>query len=106
VGAGRVAVWRGGEDSATPELFDWLLRAGRDIADLDADGLPDALEDRNGNQARDAGETSSFKADSDGDGLPDGIEDANRNGLVDAGETDPLREDSDGDGIWDGADTD
>ena len=40
--------------------------------------------------------------DTDGDGLPDYIEDANGNGVVDAGETSWLNPDTDGDGISDG----
>ncbi len=40
--------------------------------------------------------------DSDEDGLPNSLEDINGNGIVDAGETDPMNEDTDGDGVWDG----
>jgi hypothetical protein len=39
--------------------------------------------------------------DTDGDGLPDAIEDANGNGIWDAGETDPNNPDTDGDGLTD-----
>lgn len=85
-------------------LFRWLSRAGLDLRDLDGDGLPDAIEDTNGNQAADPGETDWLRADSDNDGLPDGLEDRNRNGAADDGETDPRNPDSDGDGILDGAD--
>ena len=42
--------------------------------------------------------------DSDADGLPDLVEDPNGNGMVDAGEGDPAVADSDGDGVADGED--
>jgi hypothetical protein len=58
--------------------------------DKDRDGLPDGIEDSNGNGIVDAGETDPLNEDSDGDGLLDGAEDSNGNGIVDAGETDPL----------------
>jgi hypothetical protein len=86
------------------DLFHWLSEAGRVIRDVDADGLPDSVEDRNGNWIADPSETDRINADTDGDGVPDGLEDANRNGRVDPGETSPLNVDSDGDGVWDGAD--
>ncbi len=41
-------------------------------------------------------------SDSDDDGIPDDVEDANGNGIVDQGETDPGNPDTDGDGIQDG----
>ena len=85
-------------------LFDWLAQAGGEIHDMDNDGLPDGIEDRDGNGAVDPGETDRLNPDTDGDGVPDGKEDANRNGAVDEGETNPLNPDSDGDGIRDGAD--
>jgi hypothetical protein len=85
-------------------LFQWLGDAGRDVKDLDADGLPDSIEDANGDGAVNPGETDRMNPDSDGDGVPDGAEDRNRNGMVDEGETDPLNPDTDGDGIFDGAD--
>jgi hypothetical protein len=44
------------------------------VVDSDHDGLPDAAEDRNLNQRRDAGETDRLSADSDGDDVPDGLE--------------------------------
>ena len=72
------------------------------LADCDGDGLPNLVEDKNGNGVVDPGETDPQKADSDGDGLPDGVEDKNGNGVVDPGETDPLKSDSDGDGLLDG----
>lgn len=86
------------------DLFHWLSRAGRETDDLDADGLPDRLEDKNGNGFCDPGETNHLLADTDGDGVPDGMEDRNRNGQADEGETSPLNADSDNDGIPDGAD--
>ena len=72
--------------------------------DSDNDGLPDLLEDSNGNGAQDAGETDAANPDSDGDSLADGVEDANANGSVDPGETDPLNPDTDGDLFNDGTD--
>ena len=88
------------------DLFQWLVEGGSGTQeqDMDGDGLPDSLEDRNGNGIVDPGETDYLDPDTDGDGLPDGMEDANRNGVVDEGETSPLNPDSDGDGILDGAD--
>ncbi|MCC6152278.1 MAG: hypothetical protein IT367_00870 [Candidatus Hydrogenedentes bacterium] len=86
------------------DLFDWLSRSAIETRDADADGLPDDLEDRNGNGVIDAGETSKLDPDSDGDGVPDGKEDINANGNVDTSETDPLNADTDGDGDCDGAD--
>ena len=70
--------------------------------DTDMDGVPDFIEDSNGNGVVDAGETDPSNPDSDGDGLNDGDEDANSNGIVDAGETNPLSTDSDNDGLSDG----
>jgi len=86
------------------DLFRWLARAGREIEDMDGDGLTDDMEDRNKNGVWDAGETDYLNPDTDRDGIPDGMEDRNRNGLVDEGETDPRNPDSDGDGVFDGAD--
>ncbi len=95
--------------------------------DRDMDGLPDDVEDANGNGVVDEGETDPddpdtdddgigdgdernaenptdpLRADTDGDGLPDSSEDRNGNGRVDDGETDPTNPDSDGDGLLDGA---
>lgn len=85
-------------------LFQWLGDAGLNVEDLDADGLPDSVEDRNGDGAVNLGETDRMNPDTDGDGVPDGAEDRNRNGIVDEGETNPLDRDSDSDGIYDGAD--
>lgn len=70
--------------------------------DSDSDGIPDYLEDINGNSIVDAGETDPLNSDTDGDGLPDGDEDLNKNGLTDASESDPLNADTDGDGMQDG----
>ncbi|MBI4559145.1 MAG: IPT/TIG domain-containing protein [Candidatus Hydrogenedentes bacterium] len=86
------------------DLFQWLVNAGKEIHDLDGDGLPDEIEDRKRNDTVDSGETDRLNPDSDGDGIPDGTEDRNRNGRMDESETNPLNPDSDGDGIWDGAD--
>jgi len=71
---------------------------------MDGDGLPDDLEDRDGDGVVDPGETSKLNPDSDGDGVSDGEEDRNLNGRPDPGETSPLNPDTDGDGDWDGAD--
>ncbi len=68
--------------------------------DSDMDGIPDSVEDANGNGVVDNGETDPNDADTDGDGLCDGSasvdgtcdagEDANNNGAIDDGESDPL----------------
>ncbi|MBX5482859.1 MAG: VWA domain-containing protein [Myxococcaceae bacterium] len=76
---------------------------GTSVPDADSDGLPDSIEDVNGNGMYDPpNETDLHKADTDGDGLPDGVEDKNHNGQVNAGETDPRRKDTDCDGLIDG----
>ncbi|MBI5093926.1 MAG: IPT/TIG domain-containing protein [Candidatus Hydrogenedentes bacterium] len=85
-------------------LFRWLSQAGRGLEDADRDGIPDKLEDRNGNGQVDSGETDRLNPDTDGDGIDDGDEDLNRNGRLDPGESSPLNPDSDGDGVFDGAD--
>jgi hypothetical protein len=72
-----------------------------DDADTDGDGLPDALEDANGDGAQGPGETDAAASDSDGDGLDDGVEDANLDGVQSEGETDPLSADTDSDGLSD-----
>lgn len=63
--------------------------------DSDGDGIPDYIEDKNGNGFVDVGETSWINPDTDGDGLPDGWE--VRYGL------NPLvysrNDDPDGDGV-------
>jgi MYXO-CTERM domain-containing protein len=71
-------------------------------ADIDGDGLSNALEDKNGNGTVQPNETDPRKADSDGDGLVDGWVDANNNGTVDVGEG----EDTDRDGVVDATETD
>jgi hypothetical protein len=43
--------------------------------------------------------------DTDDDGIPDSIEDLDGDGVVDPGETDPRLADSDGDGVQDGTET-
>lgn len=85
-------------------LFSFLIKSGDIGADADGDNLPDKLEDRNGNQMVDVGETNFLKVDSDGDFIPDDIEDEDLNGIWDENETDPTCNDTDGDSIWDGAD--
>ncbi len=72
------------------------------LADTDGDGIPDGVEDANGNGVVDAGETDPNSADTDEDGIPDGVEDADQDGELDAGETDPTSADTDNDGIPDG----
>lgn len=71
--------------------------------DSDGDGLADVVEDANGNQTVDIGETNPFLADTDGDGIPDGIE--VRLGYDPTDPNDPLvggnGVDSDGDRIPD-----
>ncbi len=85
-------------------LFQWLGNAGEGVQDLDADGLPDNVEDKNGDGVVGPGETDRMNPDTDGDGVPDGDEDRNHNGAVNDGETDPLNPDTDSDGTFDGAD--
>lgn len=70
--------------------------------DTDGDGIPDSVEDRNGNGIKDDGETSPINPDTDQDGLCDGSktvpgectggEDLNNDGDLgtDPGETNPL----------------
>ncbi|MBX7257687.1 MAG: IPT/TIG domain-containing protein [Candidatus Hydrogenedentes bacterium] len=86
------------------DLFTWLSEAGSGLNDTDGDGLPNDVEDKNGNGVVDPGETDGLNADTDGDGIPDGKEDRSRDGIANPGETSPLNPDSDGDGIFDGAD--
>lgn len=116
VGSGRIALIQeallqaaasnvAGGRTTLVEVVDWLCQAGTHPQDLDADGIPDTIEDRNQNGLRDSGETDPLNPDSDGDGLPDGLEDRNANGRTDPGETDPRVGDTDGDGVPDGADT-
>lgn len=92
--------------------------------DTDGDGLPDAIEDANGNGIVDEDETDPFNADSDRGGEADGSEvtagrdplsptddltyDADGDGWVNGIEllrgTNPQDEDSDDDGVKDSAD--
>lgn len=92
--------------------------------DTDGDGLTDAIEDANGNDSMDAGETDPFNADTDGGGESDGSEiaggrnpltqtddmtyDADGDGWVNGIEasekTDPNNQDTDGDGVSDSRD--
>ncbi len=84
------------------------------VADTDADGLPDGVEDENKNGIVDRDpvtgaflETDPCVADTDGDGILDGTEDADHDGKVlkDGAaflETDPRIPDTDGDGLSDG----
>ncbi|MCA9562789.1 MAG: hypothetical protein KC561_04825 [Myxococcales bacterium] len=72
--------------------------------DIDGDGIPNSIEDRNLNGTYEPGtqETDFQNPDTDGDGLADGVEDADRDGTVDPGESDPRLRDTDGDGLDDG----
>jgi len=80
-----------------------------DCRDNDGDGIPNGIEDTNGNGVVDPGETDLNNPDTDGDNIGDGEEDINHNGSNDDGETDPLDKcdpkitdptcDFDGDGI-------
>jgi hypothetical protein len=94
------------ETVESPAWGSWLVRTTTYVppspVDSDDDGLPDTIEDNNGNGVVDVGETDPLNPDSDSDGALDGVEDTNGNGYVDASETDPLNPDSDGDGLTDG----
>ena len=59
------------------------------VSDVDADGLPDYIEDRDRDGRISAEETDPRRPDSDRDGVPDGVEDRDRDGRVDRGESDP-----------------
>lgn len=63
-------LWDDVEDANPPRAG----RSNRVLPDSDGDGLPDGAEDRNGNGARDAGETGTRLFDSDGDMVGDGVE--------------------------------
>ena len=91
-------------ESCEGMLFNTVIVDPEDEAfDTDMDGLPDAIEDANGNGMVDPGETDPENPDTDEDGLLDGVEDADHNGVFDDGETDPTDPDTDGDTLRDGA---
>ena len=85
-------------------------------ADDDDDGIPNDVEDANGNGICDAGETDWQSADTDGDGIQDGTElgytldmigeDTDQSVFIPDADptttTDPNNQDTDGDGINDG----
>ena len=77
-----------------------------DGLDSDGDGLPDSIEDINGNGIVDPGESDPNDADTDNDGLDDGSEsgDSDGDGIPDVLESDTF--DGDGDGTPDSADGD
>lgn len=68
--------------------------------DSDGDGLLNLVEDKNGNGARDTGETDMFLADTDGDGLTDYQEIV----LIGSTVTNPLLWDTNGNGVNDADD--
>jgi len=103
------------------------------LVDTDQDGLPDSIEDLNGNGVTDPGETSADKPDTDGDGTTDGNDpfpldesewrdtdndgvgdntdnDDDNDGYLDSNDALPLDPtewlDTDGDGIGNNADPD
>jgi hypothetical protein len=73
--------------------------------DMDKDGMPDGVEDKNADCALNLGETDPRRVDTDCDGITDGGEDADHDGQVDPGETNPFDPDTDGDGLSDGVET-
>ncbi len=82
--------------------------------DTDNDGLPDIINDQDGDGLSDAYEllvtkTSPYLKDTDGNGLDDNLEDFDYDGLTNEQEyffkTDPYNEDTDGDGLSDGVET-
>jgi hypothetical protein len=80
------------------------LNSNGEPIDTDGDGIPDYLEDANGNGVADSSETSWTNADTDGDGLTDYEElkipiDADNPSL---GHLDPLQYDTGGTGVGDG----
>lgn len=75
--------------------------SGKVVKDSDLDGIPDKIEDLNGNGIRDFNESDPYNQDTDGDGLLDSIEDANKNGKKDANETAAYLADTDGDKLND-----
>lgn len=114
--------------------YSWIAQVGDPDADLDRDGLPDAIEQAGVvTEAGDTYVTDPEAADSDGDGLTDGEEvgrlvtatdtnpvyrgisdpgvaDTDSDGVVDGDEyflgTDPRSDDSDDDGLADGDELD
>ena len=56
-----------------PFLIDYSVQ-GRNFVDSDQDGIPDAIEDADGNGLVSTGETDSATSDTDGDGNSDGVE--------------------------------
>jgi len=84
--------------------------------DTDDDGIPDSVEDANGNGRVDPGDTDPCLGDTDVDGIQDGTEKGYTAADIDANtdtqvfqpdldpttRTDPLVDDTDGDGLLDG----
>ena len=68
----------GGDGLADP--IEALLGTNASFSDSDQDGLPDAVEDCNGDSARQWNETSATMQDTDWDNLTDGQEIAGCNG--------------------------
>lgn len=71
------------------DYYERLYGTNPASGDSDNDGLPDNVEDANGNGVLDEGETNALVADTDGDGILDGAEDADHDGMVDDAESDP-----------------
>ena len=67
--------------------FHYVSLSGTTPQDSDGDGIPDYLEDRNGNNVVDSGETSWLNSDSDFDGVSDGAELAAGKNPLDANST-------------------
>ena len=99
---GDVAPWSSGAlgDGARNSANVLVLTRGISEPDLDGDGLSPRLEALVG--------TSPLVADSDADGTPDNLEDFDQDGWSNTDDllhgTDPTRADSDGDGIVDSRD--
>jgi len=77
--------------------------------DADGDGLPDSVEDLNGNGVTDPGETSKDSSDTDGDSVPDGsdpfpLDPEEWNDNDNDGVGDNSDDDDDNDGYFDGED--
>lgn len=86
-----------GSHLSTPEIRRVISNTSG-LDDSDSDGIPDILEDLNGNGEVDENETDPEDPDTDDDGLLDGIELDDSDGFT----TDPLKADTDGDFILDG----